>query len=56
MAPYVLGPDEALVTQRWPSPLRNVSLWNRHLQTYDYAPTVSLNWAQTVVDGDGNFM
>ena len=58
MAPYVLGPDEALViTGRWPScRCANVSLWNRHLQTYDYAHRqVSLNRAQTVVDGDGNF-
>jgi hypothetical protein len=58
MAPYVLGPDEALViTARWPvCRCANVSLWNRHLQTYDYAHRrVSLNRAQTVCDDDGGF-
>ncbi len=58
MAPYVLGPDEALVmTGRWPQcRCANVSLWNRHLQTYDYAQrTVSLNRAQTDVAADGTF-
>ena len=58
MAPYVLGPEEALViTGRWPScRCANVSLWNRHLQTYDYAHRqVSLNRAQTKVDADGSF-
>jgi len=35
----LLGPDEALVmTGRWPEcRFANVSLWNRYLQTYDYA-------------------
>jgi hypothetical protein len=58
MAPYVLGPDEALViTARWPEcRCANVSLWNRHLQTYDYAHrSVSLNRAQTTQDADGSF-
>jgi hypothetical protein len=58
MAPYVLGPDEALViTARWPEcRCANVSLWNRHLQTYDYAHRrVSLNRAQTSFDADGAF-
>jgi hypothetical protein len=33
-----------------------VSLWNRHLQTYDYAHRrVSLNRAQTALDADGAF-
>jgi hypothetical protein len=58
MAPYVLAPDEALVmTGRWP-PCRcaNVTLWNRHLQTYDYAHrTVSLNRAKTRTQPDGTF-
>ena len=38
MAPFVLGPDEALViTGRWPEcRCANVTLWNRHLQTFDY--------------------
>jgi hypothetical protein len=58
MAPYVLAPDEALVmTGRWPQcRCANVTLWNRHLQTYDYAHRqVSLNRAQTKVDADGSF-
>lgn len=58
MAPYVLGPEEALViTARWPvCRCANVSLWNRWLQTYDYAHrTVSFNRAQTTLDDDGTF-
>ena len=58
MAPYVLGPLEALViTARWPKcRFANVALWNRWLQTYDYAHRqVSLNRAQTKVDPDGSF-
>ena len=59
MAPYVLGPDEALVmTGRWPAKCRcaNVSLWNRFLQTYDYAHRqVSLNRAQTKLEPDGSY-
>jgi hypothetical protein len=58
MAPYFLGPDEALVvTGRWPTcRCANVTIWNRHLQTYDYAHRqVSLNRAQTKVEADGSF-
>ncbi len=58
MAPYVLGPDEALVmTARWPDcRCASVSLWNRHMQTFDYVHrSVALNRAQTVLDGDGSF-
>jgi Protein of unknown function (DUF1214) len=58
MAPYLLGPDEALVmTGRWPAcRCSNVSLWNRHLQTYDFAHRrVSLNRAQTHLEADGRF-
>ena len=58
MAPYVLGPDEALeITGDWPAcRCANVSLWNRHMQTYDYSHrSVSLNRVQTVVDSDGCF-
>jgi hypothetical protein len=58
MAPYVIGPDDALVmTARWPTcRCANVSLWNRHMQTYDYANRpVSLNRAQTRADADGRF-
>ncbi|HEX4864823.1 MAG TPA: DUF1214 domain-containing protein [Acidimicrobiales bacterium] len=58
MAPYVLGPEEALLmTARWPvCRCANVSLWNRHLQTYDYAHRrVSLNRAQTMAAADGTF-
>ena len=38
MAPYLLGPDEALVMRAaWPAcRCANVSLWNRQLQTFDY--------------------
>jgi hypothetical protein len=58
MAPYLLGPDEALVmTGRWPEcRCANVSLWNRHLQTFDFAHRrVSLNRAQTRSGPDGAF-
>jgi len=58
MAPYLLGPDEALVmTGRWPKcRFANVSLWNRYLQTYDYAHrTASLNRASTTLEADGSF-
>lgn len=58
MAPYVLGPDDALVmTGRWPTcRCASVSLWTRHLQTFDYANrTVSRNRAQTRLEPDGSF-
>ena len=58
MAPYVLGPDDALVMRaRWPEcRCANVMLWNRYLQTYDYVHrSVSLNRAQTQLDADGWF-
>ena len=58
MAPYFLGPDEALVvTGRWPECLfGNVNLWTRFQQTYDYANRqVSLNRKQTRLEEDGSF-
>ncbi len=58
LAPYVLGPDEALViTGRWPKcRCANVNLWNRQLQTYDYLRhRVSLNRAQMQLEPDGSF-
>lgn len=58
MAPYVIGPDDALLIRgRWPScRSANVSLWNRHQQTFDYANRqVSLNRVQTEADADGRF-
>ena len=58
MAPFLLGPDEALIVRaRWPQcRYANVCLWNRHLQTLDYATRpISLNRAQTVADADGRF-
>jgi hypothetical protein len=58
MAPCFFGPDEALVmTGRWPKcRCANVSLWNRFLQTLDYANRpVSRNRAQTVLEPDGSF-
>lgn len=58
MAPFLLGPDDALVmTGRWPEcRVANVSLWNRFMQTFDYTQRrVSLNRAQTVLEPDGSF-
>jgi hypothetical protein len=58
MAPYLLGPDEALViTGRWPEcRFASVALWTRYLQTYDYAHrTASLNRASTTLEADGTF-
>jgi hypothetical protein len=58
MAPYLLGPSDALVmTGRWPRcRCANVSLWNRHMQTFDYANRqVSRNRAQTRLEPDGSF-
>jgi len=58
MAPFVIGPDEALVmTGRWPTcRCANVSLWNRFLQTLDYANRpVSRNRKQTTLEKDGSF-
>ena len=56
MAPYLLGPDDALVMRvHWPRcRCANVSLWNRQLQTFDYLrQRVSLNRAQAIADPDG---
>lgn len=58
MAPFVLGPGQALVMSgRWPAcRCANVSLWNRHMQTLDYAHRpVSRNRAQTTLEPDGSF-
>jgi hypothetical protein len=59
MAPFVLGPDDALVVRgRWPDDCRcaNVCLWNRHMQTFDYTSRpVSLNRRQTRTEPDGSF-
>jgi hypothetical protein len=58
MAPYLLGPDQALVVRaRWPRcRCANVDLWTRHMQTYDYANRrVTLNRKQTRLDDDGSF-
>jgi hypothetical protein len=58
MAPCFFGPDEALVmTGRWPKcRCANVSLWNRFLQTLDYANRpVSRNRKQTTLEPDGSF-
>jgi len=58
MAPFVVGPDQALVmTGRWPAcRCANVSLWNRHLQTLDYVHRpVSRNRRQTTLEPDGSF-
>ena len=58
MAPFLLGPDEAMIiTGRWPQcRFANVCLWNRFQQTFDYQTrTVSLNRSQTRLDADGGF-
>jgi hypothetical protein len=59
MAPYLVMPGEALVIEgRWPRKARfaNVVLWNRFMQTYDYAHRrVSLNRKQTKLERDGSF-
>ena len=58
MAPYVIGPDEALVmTSRWPDcRFGNVCLWNLSGQTYDYVNrTVARNRANTTLEDDGSF-
>jgi hypothetical protein len=58
MAPYVLGPDEALlITGRWPEcAFANVSVWNRYLQTYEYVHRPgSRNRATTTLEADGSF-
>ncbi|HEV7722045.1 MAG TPA: DUF1214 domain-containing protein [Iamia sp.] len=58
MAPYLLGPDDALVMTMaaWPvCRLASVSLWNRQMQTFDYLRgRVSLNRAQAVPEPDGS--
>jgi hypothetical protein len=56
MAPYLLGPDEALVIRAtWPAcRCANVSLWTRQMQTFDYLRgPVSLNRAQAPGGPDG---
>lgn len=58
MAPYALGPEEALVmTSRWPEcAFANVCLWNLHGQTYDYVNRpVARNRSNTVLGEDGSF-
>jgi hypothetical protein len=58
MAPYVLGPDQALeMTGRWPRCRSgHVCLWTRHQMTYDYVNRpVALNRANTRLEPDGSF-
>lgn len=58
MAPFVLGPNQALVIRgQFPRcRFANVVLFNRFLQTLNYEErTISLNRAQTVQDADGKF-
>lgn len=58
MAPFALGPDEALVIRgRYPKcRFASVVLWNRHMQTLDYRfRRVSLNRKQTRLEPDGSF-
>lgn len=58
MAPFVLGPNQALVIRgRFPKcRFSNLVLFNRFLQTFNYEERViSLNREQTELDKDGNF-
>jgi len=58
MAPFSIGPDEALViTGRFPvCRMANVVLWNAWRQSFDYANRqISLNRAQTTLEPDGRF-
>ncbi|MGI9289182.1 MAG: DUF1214 domain-containing protein [Pseudomonadales bacterium] len=58
MAPYVLMPNQALIISgKFPvCRFANIVLWNRFLQTYDYANRqISLNRKQTKVDKEGRF-
>ncbi len=58
MAPYALGPDEALVIRgRFPRcRFANVVVWTRFGQTLDYAHRqTSLNRRQTRLEPDGSF-
>lgn len=58
MAPYAVQPDQALVIEGRLPPCRfaNFMLWNRFLQTYDYANrSVSLNRQQLKFRPDGSF-
>jgi hypothetical protein len=58
MAPYVLGPDAALVMAgRWPEcAFANVSVWTRYLQTYEYLHRPGgRNRANTTLEPDGSF-
>ncbi len=58
MAPYALGPDQALLIEgRFPRcRFANVVLWNRYLQSYDYSSRqISLNRAQTRLEPDGRY-
>lgn len=58
MAPYLLGPDDALVMEgRLPAcRFANVMLWNMHMQTLEYRHRrTSLNRAQMATSPDGRF-
>lgn len=58
MAPYSIGPDEALVMRgRLPAcRFANVMLWNRYLQSYDYMNRrISLNRRQIQFEPDGSY-
>lgn len=58
MAPFVLGPDHALLIRgRFPKcRFSNLVLFNRFLQTLDYEErSISLNRAQTTLKEDGSF-
>lgn len=57
-APFVLGPEQALVIEGLLPPCRfaNVVLWNRYMQSFDYTRRpVSLNRAQMHFGADGRY-
>jgi hypothetical protein len=59
MGRWDLGPDDALVMRGTipPSRFTNVMLWNRHMQTLEYAHRrSSLNSAQIQYEADGSYV
>jgi hypothetical protein len=58
MGRWDLGPDDALVMRGTipPAPFTNVMLWNRHMQTLEYAHRrSSLNSSQIAYEPDGSY-
>jgi hypothetical protein len=58
MAPFCVGPDEALVMEGTlpKCAFANVVLWNKHMQTFEFrGRRVSLNRKQIVFESDGSY-